>query len=153
MLSLKEAIECLDKNDDSHWTSTGLPRIEVLKELTENGDISRETIEEACPGFTRAGYKKIKEKVTEILDNKAELRSELLACQQDISNVQKEIGKFKNKLLKLFQDEARLLAQIGGNSAVNSNDEFYNHIQKRQKNYANRAKGMSPIDIAISRGF
>jgi hypothetical protein len=51
---VRDALEKLDHDDDSHWTARGLPRIEILNLLIE-GDIgaNHNDIRAAWPGFCR----------------------------------------------------------------------------------------------------
>ena len=51
-MELKEAIASLDPRNDDHWTEQGLPRMEVIKELT-GSHFSRKEITEAAPLVTR----------------------------------------------------------------------------------------------------
>lgn len=52
---IKDALAKLDRSNDNHWTSDGLPRLEVVKELAGyTNQPSRETITATLPGFTRA---------------------------------------------------------------------------------------------------
>lgn len=56
-MSLEAALASLDTDDDSLWTSEGLPRIEVLESLT-NAHVTRADVELVSPGFTRSRGKK-----------------------------------------------------------------------------------------------
>lgn len=49
---IKEALTKLDPSDDSHWTTEGLPRLDVVEGLA-GGSISRKAITNAAPEFTR----------------------------------------------------------------------------------------------------
>lgn len=49
-----EALQKLDTANDNQWTQEGLPKIEILKFLMGGEVITREQINEAAPGFTRA---------------------------------------------------------------------------------------------------
>ena len=49
-----EALQKLDVANDNQWTQDGLPKIEILKFLMGGEAITREQVEEAAPGFTRA---------------------------------------------------------------------------------------------------
>lgn len=55
-MSLEVALATLDTDDDSLWTSEGLPRIEVLESLT-GGKVTRADVELVSPGFSRAKAK------------------------------------------------------------------------------------------------
>ena len=51
---VRDALEKLDHDDDSHWTARGLPRMEVLNRLIE-GELgaNQNDIRAAWPGFSR----------------------------------------------------------------------------------------------------
>lgn len=49
-----DALQKLDVANDNQWTQDGLPKIEILKFLMGGEAITREQVEEAAPGFTRA---------------------------------------------------------------------------------------------------
>jgi len=49
------ALEQLDPKNDNHWTADLLPRLEAVKLLASDQSVTRAMIEEAMPGFTRAG--------------------------------------------------------------------------------------------------
>jgi hypothetical protein len=49
---IKEALSMLDVLDDSHWTTEGLPRVDVVAELTGQ-DVTRHIITKVAPHFRR----------------------------------------------------------------------------------------------------
>jgi len=52
-LSLREAVERLDPNDDSVWTTAGLPRVDVIQARSNHNALTRREVERASPGWTR----------------------------------------------------------------------------------------------------
>lgn len=48
------ALKGLDVNNDQHWTTDGAPRIDTIKVLTGNPALTREDVNAALPGFSRA---------------------------------------------------------------------------------------------------
>jgi hypothetical protein len=48
-----EAVQQLDKDNDTHWTADGLPRLETLRSLTSDSSLTREQVEAAAPGSKR----------------------------------------------------------------------------------------------------
>lgn len=53
MDSIKEALTKLDVTNDDHWTSEGLPRLDVMKDLV-GSPVGRAQITSAAKGFTRS---------------------------------------------------------------------------------------------------
>lgn len=47
------ALGKLDANNDNHWTSDGLPRLDTVKMLAADQSISRDDVTKAAPGFSR----------------------------------------------------------------------------------------------------
>lgn len=56
-MTLDEALDRLDTEDDSHWTKGGLPDLTVLKEWTGQQH-TRKEVEEARPEFNRENAQK-----------------------------------------------------------------------------------------------
>jgi hypothetical protein len=53
MTTITEVLKSLDHDDDTLWTAAGLPKVEVIQELTGDEDLSRKEIDEVAPGFER----------------------------------------------------------------------------------------------------
>lgn len=53
MTTLKQALKTLDPKNDEHWTAGGLPRVDVLEQLT-GGSVTRDEIEAAAPDLKRS---------------------------------------------------------------------------------------------------
>lgn len=54
MEKIIEGLKKLDVNNDNHWTSDGLPRIDTVKLLAGDQSLTREQISGAAQGFNRA---------------------------------------------------------------------------------------------------
>lgn len=52
-VTIQEALSKLDVNNDNHWTSDGLPKVDTVKMLTGNPALTREQITQADPQFNR----------------------------------------------------------------------------------------------------
>lgn len=52
-MKLEEAILKLDHQNDDHWTDDGMPRVDVLKEMTGDANLSRKQITDAAPNLKR----------------------------------------------------------------------------------------------------
>lgn len=50
---IQEALLKLDTSNENHWTQDGLPRLDTIKILASDPSLTRETVSEAAPGFTR----------------------------------------------------------------------------------------------------
>lgn len=48
-----EALESLDSENDAHWISNGLPKVEVVRQLTGIDEITRSMIDQVAPDYTR----------------------------------------------------------------------------------------------------
>jgi hypothetical protein len=49
---IKAALTALDPKNDAHWTTDGLPRLDVMKELLGE-NVTREALSSVAKGFTR----------------------------------------------------------------------------------------------------
>ncbi len=49
------ALGQLDKENPNHWTAEGLPRLDTVKLLAGDQSLTRDAINAAAPGFSRAG--------------------------------------------------------------------------------------------------
>jgi len=56
---LVAALNKLDPKDDQHWTDDGMPRVDVLRALTENQTLTRTQINTLVPGFNRPSDKPV----------------------------------------------------------------------------------------------
>lgn len=51
--SIGAALQQLDSSNDNHWTADGMPRLDTLKALTGETDITRAQVTEVAPFFSR----------------------------------------------------------------------------------------------------
>lgn len=54
-MKLEEALRSLDHTNDDHWTSDGLPRVDVVVSMTHQG-VTRKTITDIAPDFNREAW-------------------------------------------------------------------------------------------------
>lgn len=52
-MNINQALATLDPENDDHWTSDGLPRMEVVEDLVGDKSIKRKDVTDADPEFTR----------------------------------------------------------------------------------------------------
>lgn len=53
MSNIVRALRKLDVSNDDHWTGEGLPRLDVVAELTKQKNVTRSEVNAAAPYFTR----------------------------------------------------------------------------------------------------
>ncbi len=53
-MSIKNSLAKLDPTNEDHWTSDGLPRLEVLKKISGDATLTRKQVTDADPSFSRA---------------------------------------------------------------------------------------------------
>src|SRR5688572_2067453 len=51
--NIQAALAKLDPTNDNHWTGDGLPRLDTVRMLASDQQISRDAVTAAAPGFTR----------------------------------------------------------------------------------------------------
>ena len=172
-MEIKEALESLDKTNDNHWTQGGLPRLETVRLLVGRADLSREELDAAVPGFTRAGIvdpvveqtppaetttseEKPKSKADAFIDYVASLTPEgldeliaegterLARADRDVAEAQAVREEIRLRLDDLI--DAKTTAQ----GKEDKSSVLVQYLQARQKDYEARAdqmQKMKGIDI------
>lgn len=59
MSKILEALNKLATDNDAHWTSDGLPRLDTVRLLAADQNISREDIQKVAPNFSRTTAAKV----------------------------------------------------------------------------------------------
>ena len=96
MSKIIEALKKLDVSDDGHWTSDGLPRLEIVAELTKQKNITRHEIGEVAPFFTRGEPRFEKEEnVVEEVYPTADVE---IQPKDELSDIEEQIQEAENKL-------------------------------------------------------
>lgn len=54
MSKILAALQQLDPKNDNHWTTDGMPRLETVRLMSGDSQLSRDAVSAASPGFTRA---------------------------------------------------------------------------------------------------
>lgn len=54
-VKVRQALTCLEHDNDEHWTRTGLPAVGVVDSLAGDIGVTRDMIHNAQPGFVRQG--------------------------------------------------------------------------------------------------
>jgi hypothetical protein len=117
-----QALGKLDQKDDSHWTSDGAPRVDVLSKMVGE-ELTRAAIVGAAPDFTRATLKlpepapsptaadvadaaaKVAASappvVQKVLDQRAQVREAIAALDEEIAAQRAEVEAAQKKLREL----------------------------------------------------
>jgi hypothetical protein len=165
MSDLIEALQLLDPTNDAHWTQDGAPRIDVLKELTGDQELSRAMIVNAAPEFSRAAAAAsaappsvvaasetktetpdvVVEEQEEFSEPKGEIelaREELQAIEQEIAERREDINERSRELQKRVdrQDELiKLLDDTAGSSHMRNQDNIMQFLASQQRQREMRA--------------
>lgn len=83
-MTLKEALQSLDHEDDSLWTADGLPRLDNLREVTGQPLLSREDIEAEFSGFRRGLTLDADEVEPEVEESSVEVEAEEEEVEDDV---------------------------------------------------------------------
>lgn len=111
-MTIQEALTQLDPANDAHWTTDGLPLVDVVRGLTNNPDVTRKDITEASPGFCRdqeesatepepkgrdellrEEQKQLELKMVELTRAKQEVEAELIRAQRRWTQLQAYFDK------------------------------------------------------------
>jgi len=113
-----EALRLLDPKDDSHWTTDGAPRLDVVQALSGVSDLKRADLVALAPQFTREsmnfGPLFTDEGATDgaapEVDEVEQTRLALVAKQKEIDSQRAKINA-ETAALKKLQDEADVLTR------------------------------------------
>lgn len=94
MADIKSALEMLDIKDDSHWTTDGLPRLDVVGDLV-GIDVTRQDINKIAKGFSRKNAI-----LTEKAGDKTPAPTQDTESEEDV--VKAELEKAKEALREAF---------------------------------------------------
>lgn len=163
-MTIKEALQTMDPEDDAQWTSDGLPLVDVVRGLTANETLTRKEISEADPGFCRdsAAEPPAEPKTRDegLLEEMTQLESEL----NELTRQQNEIeGRIVNKQRRWSVLRAHFDKQQTGSKDVQARLDYIKRQAELRMERAQRSKellkgidpnalsGKAPIDQAMTR--
>jgi len=116
-MDLLTAIQSLDVNNNKHWTSDGLPRLDVLSEVTAS-QVTRELVKEVAFGFTRTNTT-INSTVTET-NPVAEIITKKTTAenQNEDELLMVEISKLEDVNINLVAQQVTLQDKIKANEEI-----------------------------------
>ena len=135
MSDIKAALESLDAGNDDHWTSDGLPRVDVVEELV-GSDVTRADLKKAAPEFTRTapnlpGADSVPAsndaQDAEADDDKAKALARMEKAEKALSEAKAEHRKAYNALTAINKAEA------SNQPAAAANVKAYQDSQRKQR--------------------
>jgi hypothetical protein len=169
-MEIVEALKTLDTANDNHWTQGGLPRMETVSMLVGNPKLTREEVEAAYPGFTRAGVvapvvetpeqalQKLAEvpktEVTQVTSraqaiaamSAEDLDKQIAEGQAYMAEEAEQIERAKARLLEIQLAVDELIdAKTILQSKENPGGILVQYLQSRQREYAARAEQMQRV--------
>lgn len=79
-MTINEALGHINPSDDAHWTSDGLPRMEVIEQMVGTHSITRKEVTDSHPEFCREWL------IDNIAKAKAHVESEAEAAKEESDN-------------------------------------------------------------------
>jgi len=177
--SIKAALLQLSVENDNHWTTDGLPRIETLKFLTGDQSLTREAVSAALPGFNRVAQIPTSVVTTEnipeniaLVDSikKPDLLSELELAQDLLVEITNKRDTLNDDLISQQLIVTNLLQRVEDEiGVVTTQDQIMLYLANQQQllleravklkliadsgiNLKDLAEGLkSPLDVAMSR--
>ncbi len=104
-MELLEALAALDHDDESQWTEGGSPRMDVLKELTENSELTRAEVIEAAPGFQQGSPLEGEEDAEEDEEEKAQEVEQVDQIDLDELDLRKMPHKKFSVMISMFDHD------------------------------------------------
>ncbi len=92
-MELMQALASLDHDDESQWTEGGSPRMDVLKELTDNSELTRAEVIEAAPGFQQGSPMEVEDGE----EDQEEAQEEVTVDEDQIDLDELDIRKMSTK--------------------------------------------------------
>ena len=172
-ITIKDALNFLNPEEDDDWTNDGMPRMDVVEKLIDDKSITRQNVTDADPEFcrdvarTRKAEKEADDVVVEEVEEVEEQPITKLELDQQIDDVQNEIGNLEKLRDNLSKERDRLQnLEYGGHTAaadtqarldyVKSQNELRasRHIRRAEVFKMVRAQDIrpgSPLDASMSR--
>lgn len=156
--AIREALDLLDTENDDHWTSQGLPKVDVIREIAEDPSITRSQIESACPGFCRSVESQTVDMQAEapavdsIEDNTGtvEVGDELEAEQKTLAEMQAAAEKLRLAIDKqMGRVDELILEKQKSDSRRNQAEEYQRHIQVQIEVRRQKLERQKLIDEAL----
>ncbi|NET72100.1 MAG: hypothetical protein F6K62_14535 [Sphaerospermopsis sp. SIO1G2] len=166
---IETALDSLDASNPEHWTTAGLPRMDVLRELLGKDDLTRDQIEKVRPGFNQeAAVKEEPEpEPAEELDEESELlnklkeaeikeeqlRTALDEAQKAFTEAQSVTNALRNAVSKNVRSQS--LAEINKRMVAQSQARKLEKYEARKailsKVDVSQLEVRSPLDLKLAQ--
>lgn len=99
---IKLALGDLDHQNDEHWTADGLPRVDVIRQLTADDSITRQDITNAAPKFAREEKApRPKEEKEEVLPSLEEAEAAVREAKETLDLAKMEYDRARREADKI----------------------------------------------------
>ena len=95
-MNLEKALKTLDPNNSDHWTSDGMPSLDLLKELTLDDELTREQITQAAPDLIREAAPEQEVSPVQTVDEK-------------VNDIDNRVSELDQRISELTAQRTRLL--------------------------------------------
>jgi uncharacterized protein (UPF0335 family) len=174
--AILKAVDKLDVNDDNHWTTDGLPKMEVMQNLSGVKELTRAQMNEAVPNLSRDAMKAAqgggaplqppKPKVVpdaepaedptfgktpaEVAAEVDELEQEKQHLAKQASDILDEIRKLQTAYDETLREVDEVQKQINERTPSGTNSNAIRaYIEASNAERHERATGAAPIDKAL----
>lgn len=164
--AILNALSSLSADNDTHWTSDGLPLLDNLKQLTGIASLTRSDVTSALPGFSRnttsmakpqkpvqavepeqdaedtvEGSKVVEQAVAVAMDHNVVTDLQVAQAQLDEARLNFNAAKRDYEAAQLRYDVA-LVADEEANAETNKNAPVLDYIAAQEEKFAARARAV-----------
>jgi hypothetical protein len=174
--AILKAVDKLDVNDDNHWTTDGLPKMEVMQNLSGIKELTRAQMNEMVPNLSREAMKtaqgggaplqppapkvvpdaepaedptfgKTPEEISAEVD---ELEQEKQHLSRQASDILDEIRKLQTEYDETIRAHDEVQKKINERTPMGTNSNAIRaYIEKSNAERHERVTGAAPIDKAL----
>lgn len=141
-----DALGKLDVLDESQWTAQGLPKVEVVAEMTGLPDVKRKDIDAALPGFSRSNPIRVDVSNDAPVESEPP-QSERQMIESEMADVRGEIATLQRRELAL---QVRLDELVSAEKPQTTVEAIQSYIETAHENRKREAEQRQSL---IASGF
>lgn len=129
-MELLQALKSLDVTNDDHWTGAGSPKMDIVKELTGNSELTRDDVTTAAPGLSRTDFVFL-----DIPESEEDREEVLEMIEDDIDSLKAKLDQYNQKVV-----DAQLAvadAQKAQKEAEDARDALLDKLQEVEPTMSN----------------